>query len=60
MCLEAPNVWLLVKAVQELKAAADDLVTEDDALKPPTTTSRPACFVRGLQGSASERMRALS
>jgi hypothetical protein len=24
--LEAPNMWLLVKAIQELKAANDDLV----------------------------------
>jgi hypothetical protein len=35
--VEALNVWLLVKAIQELKAANDDLVThisaEDDALK---------------------------
>jgi hypothetical protein len=35
--VEAPNVWLLVKAAQELKAANDDLATristEDAALK---------------------------
>jgi predicted nucleic acid-binding Zn-ribbon protein len=35
--VEAPNVWLLVKAIQELKAENDDFVTrigtEDDALK---------------------------
>jgi hypothetical protein len=35
--VEAPNVWILVKAIQELKSANDDLTArvsaDDDALK---------------------------
>ena len=38
--VEAPNVWLLVKAIQELNATNDDLTArlsaDDDALKSAT------------------------
>ncbi len=44
--VEAPNVWLLVKAIQELKAANDDLVervsADDDAVKEAKDAAREA------------------
>lgn len=44
--VEAPNVWLLVKAIQELKAANDDLVervsADDDAVKEAKDAAKEA------------------